>query len=101
MYLTGLVVLILADRVVLERESKQFQFVRCFRVTLTPNSFDLELPIEVDDEYWQNDDATLAFQQPPGKPALVTSFNCLIKLTQMMEFALTTIVKRAIISSIR
>jgi hypothetical protein len=48
--------------------------------------------MEVDDEYWENDDATLAFQQPPGKPALVTSFNCLVKLTQIMAFALTTIV---------
>jgi hypothetical protein len=62
---------------------------------LISNSFDLELPVEVDDEYWENNNPTLAFQQPPGKPALVTAFNFLIKLTQIIAFALRTIVNRA------
>lgn len=53
--------------------------------------FDLDLPVEVDDEYWENNNVTLAFQQPPGKPALVASFNSFIKLSQIMAFALITL----------
>ncbi|THH20422.1 hypothetical protein EW146_g919 [Bondarzewia mesenterica] len=32
--------------------------------------FDTELPLEVDDEYWENDDPALTFRQPAGKPSL-------------------------------
>jgi hypothetical protein len=85
----------LADRVVPERQSKQFDIL-LRNITLSSNSFDLDLPAEVDDEYWENDDAALAFQQPPGKPALVASFNTFIKLSQIMAFALITLVSKAI-----
>ncbi|KZT67994.1 hypothetical protein DAEQUDRAFT_728533 [Daedalea quercina L-15889] len=53
--------------------------------------FDLDLPIECDDEYWENDDPELAFKQPPGKPSLVTFFNCFLRLNQILAFALRTI----------
>ncbi|PFH51533.1 hypothetical protein AMATHDRAFT_142483 [Amanita thiersii Skay4041] len=52
--------------------------------------FDLEMPLEVDDEYWESEDPSKAFQQPPGVPALVASFNCFVRLTQVLTFALKT-----------
>ncbi|KAI0925293.1 hypothetical protein AcV7_005573 [Taiwanofungus camphoratus] len=53
--------------------------------------FDLDLPIECDDEYWTHPNPDLAFKQPPGKPPTVTFFVCLIKLTRILAFALRTI----------
>ncbi|KZT11021.1 uncharacterized protein LAESUDRAFT_644067 [Laetiporus sulphureus 93-53] len=53
--------------------------------------FDLDLPLEVDDEYWENDDPNLAFQQPEGKPALVTAFVFWVKLSRITAFALRTL----------
>ena len=55
-------------------------------------SFDIDLPLEVDDEFWINDDPTLAFRQPPGQPAKVASFSCSIRLSQIEAFVLRTIV---------
>ncbi|TFY62801.1 hypothetical protein EVJ58_g3648 [Rhodofomes roseus] len=46
---------------------------------------------ECDDEYWENDDPELAWKQPPGKPSLVTFFNCFLRLNQILAFALRTI----------
>ena len=61
----------------------------CFPVC---SSIDLDLPTEVDDEYWENDDPELAFRQPEGKPALVASFNQWIKLSHIIAYALKTLV---------
>lgn len=55
-------------------------------------SFDLEMPMEVDDEYWVHPDPEQAFKQPPGKPSKATAFNCLMRLNQILAFALRTIV---------
>ncbi|ESK97482.1 hypothetical protein Moror_17661 [Moniliophthora roreri MCA 2997] len=33
------------------------------------DDYDLELPVDCDDEYWEHEDPTLAFKQPPGKPS--------------------------------
>ncbi|KAI8993102.1 fungal-specific transcription factor domain-containing protein [Trametes punicea] len=49
---------------------------------------DLELPLEVDDEYWENENPELAFKQPEGKPSLVTAFVHWIKLSHIVAFAL-------------
>ncbi|KAI0930965.1 hypothetical protein AcV7_005003 [Taiwanofungus camphoratus] len=53
--------------------------------------FDLDLPIECDDEYWTHPNPDLAFKQPPGKPSTVTYFVCFLKLTRILAFALRTI----------
>lgn len=53
--------------------------------------FDLEMPIECDDEYWTHPDPEQAFKQPPGKPSKATYFNCLLRLNQILAFALRTI----------
>ena len=57
------------------------------------NSFDVDLPVECDDEYWENDDPSLAFKQPPNTPSKISYFNCLIRLNQILAFALRTIVR--------
>ncbi|KZS98644.1 hypothetical protein SISNIDRAFT_481356 [Sistotremastrum niveocremeum HHB9708] len=52
---------------------------------------DLDLPLEVDDEYWERSDHNLAFKQPAGKPSVISGFNTFIKLTNLMEFTIRTI----------
>ncbi|PIL36105.1 transcription factor [Ganoderma sinense ZZ0214-1] len=52
---------------------------------------DLDLPLEVDDEFWENEDPELAFRQPDGKPALVSCFVHWIKLSHVVAYALKTL----------
>lgn len=56
------------------------------------SSYDLEFPIECDDEYWFKEGPEPAFKQPPGKPSLITAFNCQIRLSQIQACTLRTIV---------
>ncbi|EAU83262.2 nuclear protein [Coprinopsis cinerea okayama7 len=55
--------------------------------------FDLEMPIECDDEYWETecDDVEQRWKQPPGKPSLLTYFCLFLKLNQILAFSLRTI----------
>ncbi|KAF8216525.1 fungal-specific transcription factor domain-containing protein [Mycena galopus ATCC 62051] len=53
--------------------------------------FDLELPIDCDDEYWETPDPADAFQQPKGKPSLISAFIAHLRLGQVLSFALRTI----------
>ncbi|KAH7914147.1 fungal-specific transcription factor domain-containing protein [Hygrophoropsis aurantiaca] len=53
--------------------------------------FDVELPLEVDDEYWEPEDPELAFQQPEGIPSKIAAFNSYLKLTKIVAYALRTI----------
>lgn len=53
--------------------------------------FDVDLPLEVDDEYWETSDPEKAFQQPPGKPSKIAGFNSYLKLTKISAYALRTI----------
>ena len=55
-------------------------------------SFDLDPMIECDDEYWTHPDPAQAFQQPPGKPSVVTFANTFIRLLKIEAFASRTIV---------
>ena len=55
-------------------------------------SFDLDLPVECDDEYWSPTDPKDAFKQPPGKPSKMSFFIAFLKLSQILAFALRTIV---------
>ncbi|KIM40777.1 hypothetical protein M413DRAFT_446160 [Hebeloma cylindrosporum] len=52
--------------------------------------FDLDLPVDCDDEYWEHPDPEKRFKQPPNKPSLVTSFILTIKLHRVLAFALRT-----------
>ena len=55
-------------------------------------SFDLDLPVECDDEYWSPADPKDAFKQPAGKPSKMSFFIAYLKLSQILAFALRTIV---------
>lgn len=56
-------------------------------------SFDLDLPIECDDEYWETDNPEDAFKQPPGHPSYVSYFVWLIQITRILSSALRKIVR--------
>lgn len=53
--------------------------------------FDLEYPVECDEEYWETSDPEKAFQQPPGKPCKMSCFIWLIKLAEMLGYAHRTL----------
>ena len=55
-------------------------------------SFDLDLPLECDDEYWDNE-----FQQPPDKPSSITFFNCFLRLMDILAYAMRLIVSQIVL----
>ena len=67
---------------------------RCLTHPFDP-SFDLDLPVECDDEYWSPVDSKDAFRQPLGKPSKMSFFIAYLKLSQILAFALRTIVSGA------
>ena len=68
--------------------------MRCL-ITHSDPSFDLDLPVECDDEYWSPPDPKDAFKQPAGKPSKMSHFISYLKLSQILAFALRTIVSGA------
>ncbi|THU84638.1 hypothetical protein K435DRAFT_783681 [Dendrothele bispora CBS 962.96] len=54
---------------------------------ISSQDFDLELPVECDDEYWENEDPSKRFVQPPGKPAYVSGWNHYLRLLEIMAFS--------------
>ena len=68
-------------------------YVHCSSLSPSGRSFDVELPVECDDEYWAPEDPALAFKQPEGKPAKIMFFNWGIKLNQIQSYAMRTIVR--------
>ncbi|KAF7360056.1 Zn(2)-C6 fungal-type domain-containing protein [Mycena venus] len=50
------------------------------------SEFDIDPPLEVDDEYWEH--ATHPFQQPIGVPSRVTFFTTLMRLNHILGFSL-------------
>jgi len=61
-------------------------------------SFDLDYPLEVDDEFWKEEDPKQSPKQPLGKPSLITAFNLLLKLYQIQALTLRTIVRLSYIT---
>ncbi|KAF9220414.1 hypothetical protein BS17DRAFT_344209 [Gyrodon lividus] len=53
--------------------------------------FDLDLPVECDDEYWEHPDPEQAFKQPRDKPSAMSFFISFLKLNHILAFALRTI----------
>ncbi|KAI0090953.1 fungal-specific transcription factor domain-containing protein [Irpex rosettiformis] len=53
--------------------------------------YDLDLPLDVDDEYWFTGDPQLDFKQPPGKPSTISFFISSLKLNSILARALRTI----------
>jgi hypothetical protein len=52
------------------------------------HSYDVELPTECDDEYWDNPDPALCFKQPSDRPSHSTFFILYIKLLEILGLAL-------------
>ncbi|KAJ7346835.1 fungal-specific transcription factor domain-containing protein, partial [Mycena albidolilacea] len=54
----------------------------------TADDFDLDLPMECDDIYWEGPEP---FKQPPGIPSQLAYLNCYIKLLDILGFAQRTL----------
>ncbi|KJA20732.1 hypothetical protein HYPSUDRAFT_42806 [Hypholoma sublateritium FD-334 SS-4] len=72
----------------LDRVSSGFVGRPC---VIADEDFDLDYPIECDDEYWETDDPKQAFKQPPGKACTITSFVHMLKLLEILAFAHRTL----------
>ncbi|KAJ7282709.1 fungal-specific transcription factor domain-containing protein [Mycena rebaudengoi] len=46
--------------------------------------YDIDYPVEVDDEYWENVDPEKRFLQPPGKPSMYTFLTLYLKLIEIL-----------------
>lgn len=55
---------------------------------LGEEDYDLDLPTEADDEFWEAEQPDQCFRQPAHVPAQVTAFNLWIKLTQVIAFTI-------------
>lgn len=76
------------------QEEECVQYMPCtWQVLKEVCSFDLDLPIDVDDEYWEHSDSALAFKQPAGKPSRISFFIGSIKLSKVLGVALRSIVR--------
>lgn len=53
--------------------------------------FDIDLPVECDDEYWEHPDPALTFKQPENKPSSISFFVSYLKLFHIQAFALRTL----------
>lgn len=64
-------------------------------------SFDMMLPLEVDDEYWEMREGGPVFlQQPAGKPAIISAFIAQLKLSVTSEAATSRLVSRTLNHSV-
>ncbi|KAJ7869847.1 hypothetical protein B0H13DRAFT_1635069 [Mycena leptocephala] len=59
--------------------------------SLHVEEYDVGLPLEVDDEYWESRDPEQAFKQPAGKPSLLAYFLCHITLCEILLFYLLSL----------
>ena len=69
-----------------------YQAKRIGLLTLFAFSFDVDFPIDCDDEYWIPSDGGVPFKQPPRIPSKITFFNLSNKLNQITSLVLRTIV---------
>ena len=59
-----------------------------------PEDADAELPLAVDDEFWETDDPRTAFRQPEDRPARqVAPFILWLRLTEITAFVLMHLVR--------
>ncbi|KAF9009900.1 fungal-specific transcription factor domain-containing protein, partial [Cyathus striatus] len=52
---------------------------------------DLDMPVECDDEYWENEDPKKRFRQPSGKPTIISAFIYQLRLNRIMGFAMRSL----------
>ncbi|KAK0204269.1 fungal-specific transcription factor domain-containing protein [Desarmillaria ectypa] len=61
-------------------------------IMVQEEDFDLEPPIECDDEYWDiAPDGKVHFNQPTDKPSKISCFSASIRLAEIMSFAVRTL----------
>ncbi|KAF9075422.1 fungal-specific transcription factor domain-containing protein [Rhodocollybia butyracea] len=54
--------------------------------------FDVEPPLECDDEFWENpDNPELSFKQPPDRPPVVKAFISYLRICEILAFASRTL----------
>ncbi|KAJ7282765.1 fungal-specific transcription factor domain-containing protein, partial [Mycena rebaudengoi] len=58
---------------------------------INDDDYDIDYPIEADDEYWENIDPEKRFQQPAGKPSMYTFTVQYFKLIEILGLAQKTI----------
>ncbi|KAJ7661660.1 hypothetical protein B0H17DRAFT_953534, partial [Mycena rosella] len=56
------------------------------------DDYDIDYPIECDDEYWETLNPDMAFKQPPGRPSALSFTVAYVKLIEIMGTAQKTIV---------
>jgi hypothetical protein len=60
---------------------------------LTPlRSYDVEYPLDVDDEFWDTGDPATDFVQPSDQPSKISVFVCLLKLVKVIARSMKIIV---------
>ncbi|KAF9479050.1 hypothetical protein BDN70DRAFT_985124 [Pholiota conissans] len=69
--------------ITLDRHISSFSGRPC---ALQEEDFDLDLPLECDDEYWEH-----GFKQPPDKPSSIAFFNCYLGLIDILAYAMRLI----------
>ncbi|KAJ7153951.1 fungal-specific transcription factor domain-containing protein [Mycena crocata] len=57
-------------------------------IAIQSHDFDLDLPILVDDQYWDPRNGGAAFTQPPDMPSRVGFFTCQLTLNRILSFTL-------------
>ncbi|KAJ3575093.1 hypothetical protein NP233_g1332 [Leucocoprinus birnbaumii] len=53
--------------------------------------YDLDIPLEVDDEYWETGNPKTDFKQPKDLPSQISAFNHYLKLTEIIGFTAKTL----------
>lgn len=66
----------------------------CYADLSSVSSYDIEYPVECDDEYWEHPDPQKNFQQPEGKPSVYAFTVAYCKLVEILGMAQKTIVSR-------
>ncbi|KAJ7467810.1 hypothetical protein B0H11DRAFT_2306193 [Mycena galericulata] len=60
-------------------------------MAISPSDYDLDQLVECDDEYWDSSETATAFQQPPGKPSILSYGVAYSKLMEILGMAQRTI----------
>ncbi|KAJ3510031.1 hypothetical protein NLJ89_g4903 [Agrocybe chaxingu] len=57
-------------------------------LTVEEDHYDLDMPIDCDDEYWEHPDLEKRFKQPLDKPSLISAFIQQLKLMQILSYCI-------------
>ena len=55
-------------------------------------SFDVDYPLDVDDEFWDTGNPQTDFKQPPGKPSKIAMYISLLSLERIVASAIMNVV---------